>query len=170
MVLNYPQTFSRNFISAKGRDQCCIYHCYSWTVSIKPSLVIHNSRFMTKPTKWNVCPAKTQISLGIHPVWSESSLSAGRKLGSLATHWAHSEDADQTLGAQAILLVLSWGGSIILCDLLASKGSLSLLSRTTRGNRLVESLEKFSPPPPATGVGLGSPLLACSMNGDLTCT
>ena len=25
---------------------------------------------MTKPTKWSVCPAKTLISLGIHPVWS----------------------------------------------------------------------------------------------------
>ena len=39
-----------------------------------------------------VRPAKTQISLGIRPVWSESSLSAWRKLGSLATHWVHSED------------------------------------------------------------------------------
>ena len=29
---------------------------------------------------------KTQISLGIRPVWSESSLSAWRQLGSLATH------------------------------------------------------------------------------------
>ena len=28
------------------------------------------SRHMTKPTKWHVRPAKTQISLGIHPVWS----------------------------------------------------------------------------------------------------
>ena len=43
-----------------------------------------------------VRPAKTQISLGIHPVWSESSLTAWRKHGSLATHWAHSEDSDQT--------------------------------------------------------------------------
>ena len=43
---------------------------------------------MTKPTKWHLRPAKTQISLGIRPVWSESSLSAWRKLGSLATHWA----------------------------------------------------------------------------------
>ena len=34
------------------------------------------SRLMTKPTKWHVRPAKTQISLGIHPVWSESSLCA----------------------------------------------------------------------------------------------
>ena len=46
--------------------------------------------------KWHVHPAKTQISLGIRPVWSESSLSAWRKLGSLANHWAHSEDSDQT--------------------------------------------------------------------------
>ena len=53
------------------------------------------SRLMTKPTKRHVRPAKTQISLGIRPVWSESSLSAWRKLGSLATHWAHSEDSDQ---------------------------------------------------------------------------
>ena len=33
---------------------------------------------------------------GIRPVWSESSLSAWRKLGSLATQWAQSEDSDQT--------------------------------------------------------------------------
>ena len=71
---------------------------------------------MTKPTKWHVRPAKTQISMGIHPVWSEFSLSAWRKLGSLATRWTCSEDSDQTrqmprLGAHAISLVLSWGGS-----------------------------------------------------------
>ena len=54
------------------------------------------SLLMTKPTKCHVRPAKTQISLGILPVWLESSLSAWRKLGSLATHWAHSEDSDQT--------------------------------------------------------------------------
>ena len=34
------------------------------------------SRLMTKPTKWHARPAKTQISLGIRPVWSESSLCA----------------------------------------------------------------------------------------------
>ena len=54
------------------------------------------SHLMTKPTEWHVRPAKTQISLGIRPVWSESSLSAWRKFGSLATHWAHSKDSDQT--------------------------------------------------------------------------
>ena len=72
----------------------------------------------------SVRPAKTQISLGIRRVWSESSLSAWRKLRSLATHWEHSEDSDQTgrmprliwvfAGRPLILLVLSCVGSIVL--------------------------------------------------------
>ena len=59
----------------------------------------------------------------IRPVWSESSLSAWRKLGSLATHWAHSEDSDQTgrmprpiwvfAGRTLIVLVLSCRGSLV---------------------------------------------------------
>ena len=49
-----------------------------------------------KTNKVSVRPAKTQISMGIRPVWSVSSLSAWRNLESLATHWAHSEDSDQT--------------------------------------------------------------------------
>ena len=74
-----------------------------------------------KTNRMSVRPAKTQISLGICPVWSESSLSAWRKLGSLATHWADSEDSDQTgrmprliwvfAGRTLILLVLSCPGS-----------------------------------------------------------
>ena len=56
-----------------------------------------------KTNKVSVCPAKTQISLGISPVWSESSLSAWRKHGSLATHWAHSEDWSDWADAQADL-------------------------------------------------------------------
>ena len=49
-------------------------------------------RLMTKPTKWHVCPVKTQVSLGIRgcPGWSESSL-----------------------GVLATLLVLSWGGPFV---------------------------------------------------------
>ena len=48
-------------------------------------------------------PSEDSISLGIRPVWSESSLSAWRKLGSLATHWAHSEDWSDWAEAQAVL-------------------------------------------------------------------
>ena len=83
---------------------------------------------MTKPTKWPVHPAKIQISLGIRPVWSGSSLSAWRNNGSLTTHKAHSKDSDQTgwmprliwvfAGRTATLLVLSWGGSNIASYLL----------------------------------------------------
>ena len=68
-----------------------------------------------KTNKVSVSPVK--ISLGIRPVWSESSLSAWRNLRSLATHWAHSKDSDQTgrmprliwvfAGRTLILLVLS---------------------------------------------------------------
>ena len=57
---------------------------------------MHLSHRLTKPTKWHVRTAKTQISLGIRPVWSESSLSAWRSIGPLATQKAHSEDSDQT--------------------------------------------------------------------------
>ena len=60
------------------------------------NIVLYICRRMAKPTKWPVHLTKTQISLGIHPGWSESSLSAWRNLGFLATHWAHSEDSDRS--------------------------------------------------------------------------
>ena len=49
---------------------------------------------MTKWTKWPVHPAKTQISLDIRPVWSESSLSTWKNIRPF-TYWAHSEDSGQ---------------------------------------------------------------------------
>ena len=63
-----------------------------------------------------------QLCYSIQPVWSEHSLSAWRKLLSLASNWAHSESFDQTVrmprliwvftvGAQVILFVLSCRGS-----------------------------------------------------------
>ena len=58
---------------------------------------------MTKPTKWPLRPAKTQISLCIRPVWSEPSLSAWTNIGSSATHWAHYEDWSDRADAQADL-------------------------------------------------------------------
>ena len=77
-----------------------------------------------KTNKVSVCPVKTQISLGIHPVWSETSLSTWRKLGFLATHWVHIEDSDQTwrmprliwvfAGHTLTLLVLSCRGSNVI--------------------------------------------------------
>ena len=77
-----------------------------------------------KTNKWHVRPAKTQISLGIRPVLSESSLSAWRQLGSLATGWAQANTlirlggcpgwSESSTGRTSILLVVSLGGSFLV--------------------------------------------------------
>ena len=69
----------------------------------------------------SVCPAKTQISLDMRPVWSASSLCAQWVAKGPRFLHADSEDSDQTwqmprliwvfAGRTLTLLVLSWGGS-----------------------------------------------------------
>ena len=61
-----------------------------------------------KTNKVSVRLAKTQITLDIRPVWSESSLSAWRNLGSLATHSAHSEDSGSDWADAQADLSLRW--------------------------------------------------------------
>ena len=66
-------------------------------------------RRMTKPPKWHVRPAKTQIAVRMRKHWA------------LITYWAHSKTlirlggcsgwSESSLGAHDILLVLSCGGS-----------------------------------------------------------
>ena len=83
----------------------------------------HLSCLMTKPTKW-LCPEKTQISLGIHLVWSESLLCNQWVAKDPSFLYADSQDSDQTgrmprlswvfAGRTVTLLVLSWGG-ILYC-------------------------------------------------------
>ena len=74
-----------------------------------------------KTNKMTVRPAKTQISLGIRPVWSESSLCAQWKLRTQAFFMRTAKTlggcpgwSESSLGAHVIWLVLSWGGSIII--------------------------------------------------------
>ena len=79
---------------------------------------------MTKPTKWPVRQAKTRISLGIRPVWSESSMCAQWVAKDPSFLHAVSENSDQTgrmhrliwifAGRTSILLVLSRGGSFVV--------------------------------------------------------
>ena len=69
-------------------------------------------------------PATTQISLGIRQVWSESSLSAWRKLGSLATQWAQGKTliglgGCPSLGAQ---VTLKESLMVVRCNSSASRG------------------------------------------------
>ena len=71
--------------------------------------------------KMTVRPAKTQISLGIHSVWSEYSLCAQSVAKDPSFLHATTKTlirlggypgwSESSLGAHAILLVLSWGGS-----------------------------------------------------------
>ena len=78
----------------------------------KTRLFKHYFTWQNQPND-NVRPVKTQISLGICPVWSESSLSTWRNLGSLATHWAHSKDWPDWVVAQ-VDLRLRWA-HMLLC-------------------------------------------------------
>ena len=54
-------------------SKCLLSGSFSFRIIFVVQQVSH---LMTKPTKWPVRPAKTRISLGICPVWSESSLCA----------------------------------------------------------------------------------------------
>ena len=86
-------------------SDCSLRSSLIWVYTVFSELSIQILRMITvkqnesphdKTNNVAMHPAKTQISLGIPPVWSESSLSSWRNLGSLATHWANSEDSDQT--------------------------------------------------------------------------
>ena len=54
---------------------------------------------------------KTLICLGIRLVWSESSLSAWRKLGSLATYWAHNGNMQPFTILFCSCLTTKWAAS-----------------------------------------------------------
>ena len=60
-----------------------------------------------KCTFWHVHPTKTQIRLRIRAVWSESSLSAWRKIASLAIQNAPSDDSDQTVRMRRLIWIFA---------------------------------------------------------------
>ena len=109
-----------------------LHHMSLWyflCVSLKQSFTFFKltnqtlmSRYMTKPTKW-LC-AQRRLRSAWASAQSDLSLRCPHEEslgGSLATHWAHSEDSVQTgqmprliwvfAGRTATLLVLTWGGS-----------------------------------------------------------
>ena len=129
------------------------FHRFLGPATWRVSFFSYMSRLMTKPTKWHRRPAETQISLGIRRVWSESSLSAWRNLGSLAAHRAHSEDSDQTrrmprlswvfARRTVILLVLLWGGSYVHVFSFAFSILLSCVSLSSSKSSCLESGAKY---------------------------
>ena len=81
------QVVSQNFITCCKKNRK-----YKTTIPFE----LYLSRLMTKPTKLHVRPAKTHISLGIRPVWSESLLCAQWVAKDPSFLHADSEDSDQT--------------------------------------------------------------------------
>ena len=108
-----------------------------------------------KPTKWHVRPAKTQTSLGIRPAWPESSPCAQwvAKDPSFLNEDSENSGHQSLLGAHAILLVLSWGGSNVFffhscyrsadglssmfCLFSSGQDSTYLFSNGPRGNQVM---------------------------------
>ena len=111
------------------------------------------SQSMTKPTKWLLSSVKTHISLGICPVWSESSLSAWRSLGypsSEQRRLIRLGGPVSFLGAQVILLVLLCSGlykphheKTCLCHMRTTKVHISLRIRTVWSAPLLYNISSF---------------------------
>ena len=83
----------------------------SWNLGIIKQL----SRLTSKPSKWSVRPAKTQISLGIRPVRSESSLCAQWVSEDPMFLHADSEDSDQTGRMQRLIWVFAGRTCNFIC-------------------------------------------------------
>ena len=89
-------------------------NCPDWQIYDPVSFSTHKQA----ASKWQVRPSKTWISLGIPPVWSESSLCTQwiakdlevSSCGQRRPGWSES-----SLGAHAILLVLSQDSSNCFC-------------------------------------------------------
>ena len=88
------------------QTRCSILHRWQ-TAGQSRTQTEKMSRSMTKPIKWHVRRAKSQISLGIPRVWSESSLSTWTDLGFLATNWARREDSDQSVRMTRLIWVFA---------------------------------------------------------------
>ena len=104
----------------------------SWHVQVRSSLIgvysvcpdlslwIYLSHIVTKPKKGHVRPAKTQISLGIRPVRSESTLCAQWVVKDPS--FLHADSwSESSLGEHATLLVLTWGGSLTIIIVLSTR-------------------------------------------------
>ena len=102
-----------------------IWH-HEWTIP-KEFIFFFVSLYEPLHDKTNtvsVRSAKTQISLGIRPVWSETSLSAWRNLWSLSIQWAHSEDSDDSdQSGRMSRLIWVFAGRILIVLVLSRRGS-----------------------------------------------
>ena len=135
----FPRVHIRRSSFCENNTAFVLQRFETIVVKVKRNCLIFEPRH-DKTNTVSVRPAKTQISLGIRPVWSESSLSAWRNLGPLATHWAQSEDSDRT-GRMPRLLWVFAGRTVILL-VLSCRGSFQYraVGRTGRSGDIVPSV------------------------------
>ena len=104
-------------------------------------------------TKWLMSPGNTQISLGIHPVWSESSLCPLYVAKDPNLLQADIKDSDQT---RHILSVLSCSALDKPLAFSCSTNSPQLEIRTGCDGRLFLSVSRYSMP-----LTISCPLITC---------
>ena len=83
------------------------YLCWFLSAQVIDKLLDNKNRNVQKCTFWHVRPTKTQISLRIRAVCSESSLSAWRNLVSLAIQNTPSEGSDQTAWMRRLIWIFT---------------------------------------------------------------
>ena len=98
-------------ICTLGFSCCCeytqLFFLHSSSLSVSTQKASEMSCLMTKLNKTTVRPAETQISLGIPPVWSESSLCAHWVAKDPSFLHVDSEDSDQTGGMARLIWVFA---------------------------------------------------------------
>ena len=87
-----------------------------------------------KTNKMTVRIAKSQISLGIRPVWLESSLCAQLVAKDSSFLYADSDDSDQTGLMPRLIWVFAW--RILILLVLSCRGSYSLEKDSSGGDAL----------------------------------
>ena len=88
-------------------------------------------------TPWSEVGSANRSATRTLLVWSESLLSAWRKLGSLATHWVHSKDAVQTRRMPRLIWVFA-GCTVILLGFVMRR----LISFISQGSSWLRDLGK----------------------------
>ena len=118
----FKKSYFPHFPLTQFKDFKLRYRNSSWASFTASKLWLEDS-VMSLQMRRNEPPHDRTNKLSVRPVWSESSLSAWRNIGSLVTHWAHSEYSYQIgrmprlvwvfAGRTTILLVFSCCGSLI---------------------------------------------------------
>ena len=108
----------------KSIEQMIFLHHITWNCNA--CAYNHMSHDMTKQTKW-VCAQRRFRSAWAFAQSDQSSLSTWRKLGSLATHWAHSEVSDQT--GRMPRLIWVFAGRTVTLLILSCRGSFPIFCR-----------------------------------------